>query len=493
MFNTIKSKFIILSLVVIILSIGIPVGFLIDQISRNFHDRSVLMIEATIDLLIDGLNDSMMRGDEKSVQKIVENISERTSIDHIRIFNELGSIRYSNDSSEVGKAIDIIEPGHLERQISEITDREVYLDRQTKAYKAIQPIEIQERCQTCHVSNKIVSYLDVDTHFTKAEIKFYTGSFHMIFLGAALFFTLALGFYFLFNKFINKPLNSFILALDAVESGNLELRMPSKGKDEFSKLNYHYNRMVNELKYSREKIEEMHFEQLQRADKMVTLGELTASMAHDINNHSAIIMSRADYLLYESERNEYLNKCNEDLVVINDQIGKISKITGRILKHSKKLSTEFRNFDLVKLVESSLDMIEPLIKKKKVYLKREIKLNTAVVFGDPNQFEQVILNLISNAVDAIGEGGDIVITVQRNDTDRVQLIVQDDGIGIDEESQEKIFSPFYSNKEVGKGTGLGLFIVQNVCTNHKAEIKCESKVNFGTTFTITFIGGVDND
>ena len=250
--------------------------------------------------------------------------------------------------------------------------------------------------------------------------------------------------------------------------------------------------MVNELKYSREKIDEMHFDQLQRADKMVTLGELTASMAHDINNHSAIIMSRADYLLFESENNGDLQKYKEDLEVVNNQIEKISKITVNILKHSKKLAKNFISIDLVQLLEDSIDMVEPLIKKKKIFLKREIKLDKAIITGDPNQLEQIILNLVSNASDALKDGGEITILLQKNADENIQLIVKDNGIGIENEALDKIFSPFYTNKEADKGTGLGLYIVKNICKNHNAKIDCESKINKGTTFRITFNGGVKN-
>lgn len=492
MFQTIKAKFILLSLFVIILSVGIPFGFLLNQVSENFNERSEVMIETAIDLLIDGLNNSMMRGDEKNVQKIVEQISNNKSIEHVRIFNSNGIIKYSNDSLEVGKVLNIIEPGHIENNVENIHERKIYLDRKTNVFKAVQPIIIEERCQACHTDNRIVSYLDVDTDFTKAEINFYTGSFHMLFLGILLIFLLAIGFYFLFNKFINRPLNNFMVALDNVEKGNLDVRLPSIGNDEFSILHYHYNRMVNELKYSREKIDEMHFDQLQRADKMVTLGELTASMAHDINNHSAIIMSRADYLLFESENNGDLLKYKEDLDVVNNQIEKISKITGNILKHSKKLAKNFVQLDLVKHLEDSIDMVERLIKKKKIFLKREIKLDKAMITGDPNQLEQIILNLVSNASDAITDGGEITILLQKDSNNNIQLIVKDNGIGIETDELDKIFSPFYTNKEADKGTGLGLYIVKNICKNHNASITCESKVNNGTTFKITFNGGVKN-
>ncbi|MFZ1290291.1 MAG: HAMP domain-containing sensor histidine kinase [Melioribacteraceae bacterium] len=491
MFRSIKSKFIALSIIIIILSIGIPVGFLLNQFSKNFHDRSVIMVGAAIDLMIFGLNNSMMKGDEKNVQSVVEQIGKNKSVEHIRILNNEGIIKYAIHYDEIGKHIDIVEPGHLKSKLEKITERKISLNENTNTYTAIQPIIMEKRCQTCH-TEKINSYLDVDTDLTKAEVKFYTGYFHMIFLGFVLLIILAFSFYYIFNKLINKPLNNFILALSEVEKGNLSLNLPTVSKDEFSILNYHYNRMVNELKYSRGQIEEMHFDQLQRADKMVTLGELTASMAHDINNHSAIIMSRADYLLYEASNNKSLSDYIDDLNVVNNQIEKISKITGNILKHSKKSAKSFSNFDLVKLVENSIEMLEPLIKKRKVILTKEVKLSQAIIFGDPNQIEQVALNLVSNSLDAIKVNGEIIIKICLSEENKIQLIVGDNGIGIDVESLEKIFSPFYTNKESGKGTGLGLYIVQNICKNHNAEIKCESKINEGTTFTITFIGENNN-
>ena len=488
MFKSIKSKFIALSLGVIIISIGVPVWILLEQVSQNFHDRSALMIEATIDLMIDGLNESMMRGDRKNVQYIVEQISDKTGIEHIRIFDKNGLIKYSDDSKEVGNLINALEPGHIAKDILDITEREIELNKSTNTYKVIQPILIEDRCQTCHQENKIISYLDVDTDFTKAEMTYYTGSLHMIFLGIALIFILAVGFYFLFNKLINKPLNNFILALDSVESGKLDIVLPTVGNDEFTRLNYHFNRMVHEIKASREEIDELHFEQLQRADKMVTLGELTASMAHDINNYSAIIMSRADYLLYESENKNFPSQITEDLKVINNQIEKISGITGNILKHSKKLSKSFTEIDLNKIITNVSDMMNPVIVKQKVNLICEVRTDDTSILGDPNQLEQVLLNLIGNSLDAIDKKGDINIILQKNSNDKLELIVEDNGNGIDKESLEMIFSPFYTNKPADKGTGLGLYIVANICKNHNATVECHSEVNIGTKFKITFNG-----
>ena len=102
------------------------------------------------------------------------------------------------------------------------------------------------------------------------------------------------------------------------------------------------------------------------------------------------------------------------------------------------------------------------------------------------------MNLVSNAIDAMKNNGEIKIRIDKNSDERTELSVEDNGHGIDDESLKMIFSPFYTKKASNKGTGLGLYIVDNICKNHNASIKCESKINMGTKFIITFAGG-NND
>ncbi len=321
---------------------------------------------------------------------------------------------------------------------------------------------------------------------TTAENSFYTGSVHMIFLGILLILILVSGFYYLFNKFINNPLKNFRMALESVEKGKLDVKLAQAGEDEFSILNRHFNSMVSHLKQSNEEIEELHFEQLQRADKLVTIGELTAEMAHEINNHAAIAMSRTDYLQFESGENPNLNSYSEDLRVILNQLTNISRTTSNILKHSKKLSDNFEKVDLRKLVNESVKIFEPILRKRNIKLLQNSDADDPVLYGSPTLLEQVLINLINNAVDAVGEEGSIEVSVGENSDGLLELRVWDSGRGIPQEDLDKIFSPFFTRKSAEKGTGLGLYIVRNICIKHKAEIRCQSSPGSGTTFVLTF-------
>ncbi len=485
MFKSIKSKFIILSVLFITLSVGIPLHFLVKQFRMNFEQRSELLLSTTLDMLYYGLDNAMMVGPDKDVQGIIEQINSMAQISHIRIFKQNGEILYSNDSTEINKNLHVLYPNHIIEQSYKTNKRQIKVDENRKAYAAFEPILNKPICQQCHNEKDVIAYLDVDSHLTQAEINFYTGTFHLIFLGVAVIGLLIIGFILLFNHFINNHIQSFIKALTKVEEGNLNTRLPASRKDEFGVLNRHFNSMVDEIQYSREQIEVLHFEQLRHVKKLVTVGELTAQISHEINNYIAIIFSRTDYLLLEALRLESIKKFKPDLEVIQNQITKISKITGNILRHSKKLSSEFKEIDLVTTVNQSLQILEPFLPKKKIMLERNFTIENAFINGDSQQIEELVINLVNNAVDSIERDGFIKIKIFENNS-QILLEIRDSGAGITQEIIKNIFSPFFTTKEDGKGTGLGLYIVKNICKNHKAEILVDSKINVGTGFIISF-------
>jgi len=443
----------------------------------------MVMLDATLDIFYKDLDYSMMQSEEKDVQHIVEQISLGDIINHIRIFNKSGVILFSSDTTEVGKNMKATAPHHLKDTLEE---QKNFLIEERNIYSTTIPIENKPSCQKCHDEMPNIAYLDIDTDLTRAEINFYTGSIHIIFLAIAVIIILFFGFYFLFNHFINKRLANFIAALDKVEDGNLSVHIAIKKEDEFGLLEGHFNRMVKHLRKSQDKIEELHSEQLQRADKLVTLGELAAEMAHEINNPAGIIMSRADYLQMESKKTQGFQKYYEDLGVILKQTERISKITGNILKYGRKRPHEFRPFDLRQSVESSINILEPRLVKKAIKVIKQYAEDACNLIGDPQQIEQILINLMNNAIDAMSDFGELTIIIAKNDANDCRLSVKDTGEGIDEHSLKNIFSPFYTTKTPERGTGLGLYIVRNICKNHGADIDCQSLVGKGTTFTITF-------
>lgn len=483
---TIKSKFILFSVIFTLMVFGIPFAFLVKQLNENFHQRSLILLDTTIDMLRYGLNNAMMIGEQKNVQHIVDKIALNRNIEHLRLLDLNGQIKYSSIPDEMGKSIFIVSPDHIEKGFKERKIRKVKFLSGDASYSISEPILNTTECQTCHTNGAILAYIDVDTRFTRAETSFFTGVFHLLFLSVAFIIAFFLAFYMLFNYYINTPLVEVMRAVSNFEKGKLDFRLKTVRKDEMGILQRHVNKMAEEIKKTREEIENLHLEQLQRADKLVNLGELSAEVAHEVNNHSAVIMSRADYILLEASSNPALLRFQDDLDVIIKEITKVSQITGNILRNSKKLPRNFGKMDLAKIVSDGLKIYEPVLRKKSCTLIEEYPDEPVYINGDPVQIEQILSNLVTNAIDASQNEIEIRIAVQKLGADEVRLSVSDKGEGMSAEKVEHIFSPFFTTKPPGKGTGLGLYIVQKICKNHRATLDCQSEPGEGTTFNITF-------
>ncbi len=485
MFKKIRTRFVLSAILFIIITVGVPTFILLNQFKENFNQRSTMMLESTVDILRYGLHTAMMQGDQKNIQQVLKNIDETNGVRHIRIFDKVGNIRFSSEPNEKGKNLIKIDPEHI--FIKDKNKKSIRLIRPEGVYTITEPILNGPECQSCHKEPGAIDYLDVDTELTTAETVFYTGSKHMIFMGVAIIIILLTGLFFIFSYFISNPLNRLIRALKIVESGSFEVELPVDKDDEMGSVFRRFNLMTQNLKASIEENAELHFEQLQRANRLKILGELTSQMAHEINNHTAIVMSRADYLSLESGNNNELDNYKDDFKVILDQTDKISTITNNILRHSKKSRKKRERLNLVESITKTLQLVQPLMEKNNIHLKLNLEINNAFIKGDSLEIEQVLINLVKNSIDAIENNGEIKILLkQRSDDKKIYLIINDNGCGIEEDKLSQIFSPFYTSKSQDKGTGLGLYIVQNICKNHKIDIKVESTQNSGTSFILTF-------
>jgi signal transduction histidine kinase len=486
MFRTIRSKFIFLSIAIIVTGVVIGNILIITQLKENFHKQTSLMLETTLDIFRQGLNTEMMMNKDKNIQHILDELSKNDHIDHIRIIDPSGLIRFASTRMERNKYISDISPDHID--IKNIKKRTITASPDNYIYSASEPILNAQQCRTCHGTKSVIAYLDVDTNLRDAENKFYEGTLTIILITVIIITLLTFSFYGLFNQLINKPLSKFINALNKVKEGALDIVLPQNRGDEFAILNSNFNNMVNKLRESKTRIEELHAEQLQRADRLVTLGELTAEMAHDINNHTAIIMSRADYLNLETTTDKKISDYSEDLNTILYQSNQVSKITGTILRHSKKYPKLNQKIDLVSTVVDCLNILNPLIVKNKIIVTKKIPGNSVIILGDQLDIEQAIMNLLTNAFDAIENDGRIEIVVDKNSDGKIVLSINDNGSGIEPSVLDQIFQPFFTTKSIERGTGLGLYIVKKICDNHSAEITCKSELGIGTTFTIQFKG-----
>ncbi|MCH9023598.1 MAG: PAS domain S-box protein [Planctomycetes bacterium] len=242
-------------------------------------------------------------------------------------------------------------------------------------------------------------------------------------------------------------------------------------------------------------------EQLAQAQKMEAIGQLAGGVAHDFNNLLSVIMGFSQ--LAENARTTNADELPGHLAEIRKASERGARLTNQLLAFSRRQIIEPKVVDINQLIVGLDRMLHRLIRENIELVIHETKKD-ATVFVDPGQIEQVVVNLMVNARDAMPEGGELSISLDEpaaesdiseledNDPGRYLIItVRDNGIGMSEEVQSRIFEPFFTTKEVGAGTGLGLSIVYQIMADHKGTITVESEVGKGTTFTIIFPVNLD--
>jgi two-component system, NtrC family, sensor kinase len=239
-------------------------------------------------------------------------------------------------------------------------------------------------------------------------------------------------------------------------------------------------------------------EQLIRATRLAELGGMAAGFAHEINNPLQIMKS--EQALMEAvlsdlkkrgdlKESEDLTELEESMHQIDLQIERCSNITQAILKFGRKGKPIFENLDLKVFIPEVTRMVEKRAEVHGIQLKEKISQDVPLIHGDPGQLQQVLINLLNNAIDAIldrhgSQGGELEVTASSDQNGKVDICVRDNGSGIGPENLKRIFTPFFTTKPVGKGTGLGLSVCYGIVDNMGGVMEVKSEKGTGSTFSI---------
>jgi PAS domain S-box-containing protein len=231
--------------------------------------------------------------------------------------------------------------------------------------------------------------------------------------------------------------------------------------------------------------------QLIQASKMKTLGEMSAGIAHELNQPLNAIKMGSDFLNMLNGQGKAIPPEQMNLVVseISTQVDRATEIINTLRAFGRKADFVKEKLDLNKSIRGVLRIIGQQLKLQNVDVTLRLKENLPFIYAHDNRIQQVLFNLMTNAVDAINsrEEGQRMITVRSSSTNgHVTVDVQDSGIGIPKESLDKIFEPFFTTKETGQGMGLGLSITYGIIKDYGGSITIESEVGRGTTISLTF-------
>lgn len=485
-FLTLKFRLMALITVVLLLVVGGPVFLLVYQLDKNYREFSINMIETTSQAVYQSIFEGFLQNDGETIQRNLELLTLEPNIQLIRIFKPSGEILYSTRREEIHQNMANLTDDVYIQPFSG-GEQETFVKRGF-TYSHHHPIYVQKECLPCHQDREgIIAVMDVHVGLLQSE-QVYLSSKRLTIISAILIVVI-LWFIlnFLYEGQIESRLRKIIAGFQELARGNLNFRIDMAGRHELALMAKEFNQTVQKLKEAKERENQFMQENLERADRLVTLGEVAAEIAHEVNNPASIILTRAEIIKDEMDDNNGNGKYIEDLNIIIQQTEKIADTTRSILHYARKLPHTFSETNLTEVIRRSLKILDPRINKARCRIRFDHPGSAVVVKGNATQLEQVFCNLINNSLDAVpGEGGEITIVIQPPESAGrgCRIVFRDNGSGIPAEYRDRIFAPFFTTKQNGKGTGLGLYIVRNIIANHQGKIELAVEEQSGVTFII---------
>ena len=275
-------------------------------------------------------------------------------------------------------------------------------------------------------------------------------------------------------RFIIRPIVQLVEANRRLAQGDMTVRVQVQGSNELAMLGRSFNSMVETLRNVQQ--------ELLHKEKLASVGQLAAGVAHEINNPLGTVLLFAGVLHKELPEDD---PRRNDLKMIIQETARCKTIVADLLNFARQQEVLAQETDVHTLLEQVIEKVCHQPSFAQVEIVRQFSLDMPIIQADPAQLQQVFINLLDNAAEAMEGGGTLTLATRSTDSHWVEIKVSDTGCGIPEENLGKLFNPFFTTKPSGQGTGLGLSIVYGIVKMHSGQIAIQSKMGQGTTFTIT--------
>jgi two-component system NtrC family sensor kinase len=475
--------------------------------------------ERICDIIRRGTRFQMLRNDREALYRTIRDLSNENGIRQIRIFSKSGQISYSTNEAEidqvVNKSAEACYVCHAQAAPLEKVNRS---DRARiftapdgeRVLGVILPVENQKDCWSaaCHVhpeKQKVLGVIDAQLSLASLDHQVaeqQTLLFRFTSVAIGILGALTLGFIWLM---VYRPLEDLIHGIRRVAKGNLTETIPVRSKDELGELATDFNHMTSELGAARNEITQWtrtleervdrKSRELERAhhsllhsEKLASVGKLAATVAHEINNPLFGILTNARLARKHVDRSELpeeqKSKLADKLSVIERESRRCGEIVKNLLTFSRQAPPKLELVSIQSVVDHTLPLIRHAFQLQNIQLDVDLQHKDAQVKGDSGQLQQVLLVLLVNASEAMPSQGGQVWIKTRLEASELVISVRDNGPGIPPEVRDRIFEPFFSTKQEGPRTGLGLAIASGIMEQHQGTIKVESEPGQGTEFIL---------
>lgn len=501
MLRSLRAKFIFHTIIILSVAIGASSWWTL-QVQRQqllrLTEEKVLALTEAIDKSI---RVAMRDGRSEEVQRILEAVGNNPDVRRVWIFSPKGRVLRSSDPANVGLQVD---PARLRLYLGRL-DAAIYQERENGdwVHSVVKAVRNEPRCQRCHdPAEPLVGILHADISFSKSEeqirsLGWFTWASASLTI-AALVVALAV----LSGRLVNRPVARLIATMQRVEAGDLSTRVRVGKRDELGHLARSFNAMIARLEEAQREIRAYHQEQMDRAAHLASIGELGASLAHEIKNPLAGIAGVVQVLAEDMDPHDPRREVMGEVL---QQIHRLDKTVNDLLAFARPSPLEFRPTNVNLVLDHAAGLVLQGAKAERIELVRSLAPDLPRIQADEKQLGQVFLNLLLNAIQAMPDKGVLTLTTRRvggrqsavsgpgqpaagddrgltTHGDFVEIAVQDTGRGIPPEIQGDIFTPFFTTKH--KGTGLGLPISRRIVEAHGGRIEVESTPAQGTTFRV---------
>jgi len=229
-------------------------------------------------------------------------------------------------------------------------------------------------------------------------------------------------------------------------------------------------------------------EQLIQSDKMAALGKMATGIAHEINNPLAIIGEKTGWmrdLLFDEEfkESENFKEYEQSVNKIEKHVERARKITHNMLGFARRMEHRLDDVEINNVLNQTIELLQSHAQTNNIEISKDFQSELPIIESDQSQLQQVFLNLINNAIDAVEKDGLIEVKTRKKDS-QIVVAIKDNGPGVAEEHLKKVFDPFFTTKETGKGIGLGLSVSYNIIKKLSGTLKVESKISEGAVFSV---------
>lgn len=488
--------------------------------TTHLMDSVLLSANRMSDVIKRSTRHSMLLNRREDVYRIIKTIADEPGIQGIRIYNKKGEITYSTVSEEVGLRVDMQAEAcnachSLERPLEAlpIENRSRILTNPDghRILGLINPIRNEPECYNaaCHAhppSKKTLGVLDVRMSLRQVDEHIGESWRTMLYLALLTILLVAATSGVFLYYVVHIPVHKLTEGTREVSSGNLDHLIPIHSSDEIGLLAQSFNRMTKDLKRARDeitewsntleaKVEEKAEElkkmqdQVVQVEKMASLGKLSLTVAHELNNPLTGILNYASLAIKELRKGRFAAEEREstlkDLEIVQTETARCGNIVKNLLLFSRKLDTGLTRERLHSIIETSLELVAHHFRLQQIEVVRRYVDGDDTILCDPDQFKQAFIALFINATESMDKGGTIEVSTERTEPgDGYRVCVRDTGCGIPKELLPQVFEPFFTTKTESKGVGLGLSVAYGAIRRHGGTIQVQSEVGEGTTFII---------